>query len=462
MAASSVVDVVNIRCDNSELGKKIYAFTYMPLIGLITSGIMAFIIVGFTVDIAVRAVKLAMLRLIAPIPILSYIDPKSQKDGAFGNWTKSLISTYVDLFVRLAIIFFGAFLIQSLFSDGTFSGINSGNALVDMFSVVFIIIGILVFMKQAPAFLKNALGIKSQPMGNVGLAGLLGGAAMAIGGGGAAGFALGMMQGATSAADAAGQNKAFSPFDSWKTNRDQMAKIRTGDKDARGGMLGGMMDRALYNTRERQLGKKGLSYANMELAKANHYKQQEELQRAQINRDLAYEQMKAAGIYSAPVDPSENLKRMDMKEFAAAKGYNINDRSTSAQLARDYAAYARSWQDGSYKEQWRNTHKAEMAKYNSERALWEAFTRADKKLADEQTRAAKIEKNYKNISDSRKTYGVDPRLYDEYTPHGYRAGGHGASFDPYSEGAASDLDDMGANVFMPEIGDGRGPGGPRR
>ena len=35
--------------------------------------------ISFTIDIAVRAIKLAVLRLIAPIPIISRIDPKSSK-----------------------------------------------------------------------------------------------------------------------------------------------------------------------------------------------------------------------------------------------------------------------------------------------------------------------------------------------------------------------------------------------
>ena len=74
--------------------------------------IMALIITGFTIDIAVRAIKLAVLRLVAPVPIISYINPPKQGGGAFDNWVKSLISTYVDLFVRIAIVYFGLFLIQ--------------------------------------------------------------------------------------------------------------------------------------------------------------------------------------------------------------------------------------------------------------------------------------------------------------------------------------------------------------
>ena len=58
LAASSIVDMVNVDCQNSALGRKIYAFTYTPLLGLIVSAIMSFIIIGFTIDVAVRAIKL--------------------------------------------------------------------------------------------------------------------------------------------------------------------------------------------------------------------------------------------------------------------------------------------------------------------------------------------------------------------------------------------------------------------
>lgn len=453
LAASSIVDMVNVDCQNSALGRKIYAFTYTPLLGLIVSAIMSFIIIGFTIDVAVRAIKLAILRLIAPIPIISYIDPKSEKDGAFGNWVKSLISTYIDLFIRLAIIFFGAFIIQSLFSEGTFAAINSGDALVDMFSLVAIILGVLIFMKQAPTFLKNALGIKGQPMGNAGLAGLLGGAAMAIGGGGLAGFGLGMMQGMSTSADAQAQGKAFSPFNSWAQNRDQMAKIRTGDKDARGGIIGGTMDRLLYNTRERQLGIKGLTNDNADLAKSAMYAQQEAVHNAQINRDLAWERLKSAGIVANP------------ESMPALVEPNRNDFMTTAAVDEQGRGVGQTVFDQQGYDEAMAEYRSQMAERQRNQILWNDFIDKDNILSTEQTKAAKMEKNYKNIGEARKASGVDPRLYDEYSSGRgrYRAGGKRTRFNPYSEGEPSSIDDIGPDALAPEIGGSPrgGPGGRR-
>ena len=46
---------------------------------------------GITIDVAKRVFKLIILEVVAPIPIMSLIDPKSSKDGAFSHWLKSLI-----------------------------------------------------------------------------------------------------------------------------------------------------------------------------------------------------------------------------------------------------------------------------------------------------------------------------------------------------------------------------------
>ncbi len=463
LAASSVVRVINTKCKDSELNKKVYAFNYMPLVGLLSSAFMSVIIIGFTVDIAVRAIKLAVLRLIAPIPILSYVDPKSQKDGAFGNWTKSLISTYIDLFIRLAIIYFGAFLIQSLFSSGTFAGINSGNAFIDMLSTVVIIIGILIFMKQAPAFLKSALGIKGEPMSNIGLAGLFGGAAMAIGGGGAAGFALGMMQGVSGAEEAIKQGKGFSPFASWKTNRDQMAKIRTGDKDARGGVMGGMMDRALYRTRERRLGKMGLTYEAMETAKARAHAQQEAVQRAQLNRDLAYEQLKNAKIFSNPksLPPIGEAPNKDdfMKTVQVPTGIaNIDPYNPKKQHFKEEQVLDDDAYNAAMKE-----YNQRVSERQNQQSLWDTYIRAEQKLSTAQELSTKLDKNYKSISEVRGTYGTNSTTGGEFGGDTSRVrrreGDKRTQFDVNSNGEVSRLDDVGVDAIISETGSSPRSGG---
>lgn len=421
-----------------------YAFAYTPLAGALVMLVMTFIITGFTVDIAVRAIKLAVLRLVAPVPIISYVNPPKQGGGAFDNWIKSLISTYVDLFVRLGIVYFVLFLIQMIMNGGLdiFGSNVEGFSFSSGIAFVFIILGILVFARQAPQFIKDILGIKGKPMGNVGLSSLLGGTAMAIGGGGLAGFGLGAMQGFGAANRASAEGKAFSPFQSWAENRDQMAKIRTGDKDARGGVFGRSMDRLLYNARERQLNIKGLSYDNAELAKKAHYDQQERIHKAQLKRDFAYERLKQAGITEEP-----------------AVNYN-----QANQDLNNYVAYGQSqgWSQSTIENS--STYK-QLSNNVNNAMLWEDFEKADEILANEQTLGGKIEKNYKNISQARSAAGVDPRMFDEYVEPGirgrkrgaYRAGGKRTRYDPYAQGDPSNLDDI--EWRGPSIGGGPGPGG---
>lgn len=424
-----------------------YAFAYTPVLGALVMLIMAFIIAGFTVDIAVRAIKLAVLRLVAPVPIISYINPPKQGGGAFDNWLKALISTYVDLFVRIAIVYFGLFLIQIVMNGGLdiFGSNVDGFSFTSGIAFIFVILGILVFIRQAPQFIKDILGIKGKPMGNVGLSSLLGGTAMAIGGGGLAGFGLGAMQGFDTANKATAEGKAFSPFQSWAQNRDQMAKIRTGDKDARGGILGGMMDRSLYYARERQLGIKGLSSNNAKIAKDASKKQDQVLEKAQLYRDLAYEKLKQAGITGEPT-----------------RSY-----SEATQDLNEYIAYGQSqgWSQGDIENS--STYR-QLSSNVSNARIWEEFKSADTVFQTEKEKAESMQKNAKAISDARSANGVDTRLIDEYGGSGiggtrrgtYRAGAKRTRFDPYSSGEPSNLDDI--NWRGPSIGGspGTGSGGP--
>ena len=169
--SGAMLDHINSTC-NAGSGE-VYSFNYTGLGGFVVAIIMTIIIIGFTLDIAVRAIKLALLRLIAPIPIISYISPGQQKDGAFGNWVKTLTSTYLSLFIRLIIIYFGIYLII-LLRKGELVSLDGTSALAN----VFIIIGILVFMKEAPKFFQDMLGIKGDGKLFSGIGTMLGAAAL--------------------------------------------------------------------------------------------------------------------------------------------------------------------------------------------------------------------------------------------------------------------------------------------
>lgn len=156
--ASEILAEINQKCDiGTGYGGERYAYNYLFGFSTIVGILFVIIIVSFTVDAAIRVFKLAILRLIAPIPIISYIDPKTE--STFQNWVKILGKTFADLFVRLAIINFVIFFIREFGTNGL--GVTVvGNGLVGIFSKIFIYLGLLMFAKEAPKFIADSLGIK--------------------------------------------------------------------------------------------------------------------------------------------------------------------------------------------------------------------------------------------------------------------------------------------------------------
>ncbi|MBQ3306773.1 MAG: hypothetical protein IJG68_01110 [Bacilli bacterium] len=141
-------------------GSTKYVFAYTPVVSTIVPIVFIFILLSFTIDVAVRAVKLAVLRLIAPIPIIAYMDPKGSKDSAFNAWVKALVSTYLDLFIRLASVYFVIFIIQDMVVNGVGISTTSGSGFLHTLSAIIIWIGLFIFAKQAPKFIKQVLGLK--------------------------------------------------------------------------------------------------------------------------------------------------------------------------------------------------------------------------------------------------------------------------------------------------------------
>ena len=156
--ASEILAEINQKCDiGTGYGGERYAYNYLFGFSTIVGILFVIIIVSFTVDAAIRVFKLAILRLIAPIPIISYIDPKTE--STFQNWVKILGKTFADLFVRLAIINFVIFFVREFGTTGL--GVTVvGNGLVGVFSKIFIYLGLLMFAKEAPKFIADSLGIK--------------------------------------------------------------------------------------------------------------------------------------------------------------------------------------------------------------------------------------------------------------------------------------------------------------
>lgn len=176
--------VVNDSCESADdSNSDAYAYDYLPIVSTITGVIMIYVIFSFCISVAIRAFKLIILRSISPIPVLSYIDPKAEKDGgAFSTWKKTFFSTWLELFINLGLIYFIIYIIDMLLSGDMYKGFFDGvNFLDGVFLLAFLLIGLLMFARQAPQFIFDALGIKNK--GN--FTRMLGLGANAVGGVGA-------------------------------------------------------------------------------------------------------------------------------------------------------------------------------------------------------------------------------------------------------------------------------------
>ncbi len=144
-------------------------YSYSYLISTIAGGYVAFMLLMFCFDLAVRSVKLSFLQLIAPVPILANID--ESKQNVFKNWVKECTSCFLSIFIRLITIYFIIFVISELVRNNGF-GYYVFDAQTQEFVYksgfsnwllsAFVIIGLLMFAKQVPQLIESIFGIKSE------------------------------------------------------------------------------------------------------------------------------------------------------------------------------------------------------------------------------------------------------------------------------------------------------------
>lgn len=136
-----------------------YVMYYIPIISALAGGAILLLLIVFCFDIAVRSVKLGFLRMLAPVPIISRIDPKNGKQ-TFDKWVKTTISTYLDLFIRLLAIYFAVFVITQVIDLRFVDAATGLTKNVNVFVKVFIILGALLFAKQLPQLISDLTGVK--------------------------------------------------------------------------------------------------------------------------------------------------------------------------------------------------------------------------------------------------------------------------------------------------------------
>ena len=139
--------------------------SYTFIISTLAGAFVVFVLASYCIDIAIRLVKLAVFQLIAPLPILARIVPNEQTKKIFSNWLKATISTYVEVFIRLGILFFAVFIIDLVVANFNTifntMGNNLGNVnpVLVLIAQALVILGIILFVKQLPGIIKDITGL---------------------------------------------------------------------------------------------------------------------------------------------------------------------------------------------------------------------------------------------------------------------------------------------------------------
>lgn len=139
-------------------------------------------LLAIMIEVVVRNLKLVFLQAIAPIPVVSYMNPN---DKLLGTWVKQYIGVYFSLFIQLFVILIIPDLMMKLLDSVT------GGFILK----IVIIAGCLLFTKEAPKFIGKLLGLDNME-GSFGDAFKMVKTGLGIGAGAAAGAVAGAFTGA--------------------------------------------------------------------------------------------------------------------------------------------------------------------------------------------------------------------------------------------------------------------------
>ena len=140
--------------------------SYLFGISTLCGAFVLYAFASFSIDMGIRAAKLAYFQVIAPIPLVMQILPG--KEGVFKDYTKKVVHTFLEVFIRISVVYIVVYLIchlSDLFSSADALWGNTDLSTPElMFAMAFLIIGLIIFCKEAPKFFGETLGINSGNM----------------------------------------------------------------------------------------------------------------------------------------------------------------------------------------------------------------------------------------------------------------------------------------------------------
>ena len=132
-----------------------YAYHFNAIPCLLFAGFLCYSLFVYAIKIATRVAQLALLQLIAPVPIISYVDPKSD---SLKKWAKMTLVSYADVFVRMAIFYFIAYFSYHILDTkiGVISNASFGS---EWLVKLLIMCGVLIMANKFPDLLKKIFNL---------------------------------------------------------------------------------------------------------------------------------------------------------------------------------------------------------------------------------------------------------------------------------------------------------------
>ena len=161
-SVGTAIDHVNDKDCNTTTSKDGYKYNYRWLVSTFVGAYLVYVLVSIAVSIAIRTLKFAICEFAAPIPIASYVDPKTSKQ-TFDTWVSTTWKVYLDLFIRIIIVYFIIFVFDTIFQPENLSIIYAklnNDWWRCTLVTLFLIVGLLQFAKSAPKFIGDMLGLK--------------------------------------------------------------------------------------------------------------------------------------------------------------------------------------------------------------------------------------------------------------------------------------------------------------
>ncbi len=178
-----------------EVGRSVY---YFPIISTALGVYIVYTIIMASIELGIRAFKLMVLQIIAPVAIITIMkDGPTKTNKVWGNYLSTLTKTYADAFIRIGAMYFAFAFISVAYNnlDELFAGAPDADGFTKILLYGLIIISALKLGKELPKMIDGVFGSKLAENNKVGL-----GQFLATTAGIAGGYGLGALTGSLAGA----------------------------------------------------------------------------------------------------------------------------------------------------------------------------------------------------------------------------------------------------------------------